>query len=210
MVFGDNTTGGVNSGAGAVISLQKGQKIDLSKSTPSLKRAMVGLGWDVNQMVGASFDLDASAFLLDDKGMAVTRDISSFIFYNNLRGMNDCCVHQGDNLTGDGDGDDEQILIDFDKVPSNIAKIAITVTIFDAESRRQNFGMVHNSFARIVDNDTGKELVRYDLGEDFSTENAIIAVEFYKHDGTWKMSAVGAGYSGGLAELARSFGLNVG
>ena len=191
-----------------VISLKKGEKIDLSKSAPALKRAMIGLGWDANDRVGAQFDLDASCFLLDANGRA--SGIQDFIFYNNLVGGNGSVQHQGDNLTGDGDGDDEQILIEFDKVPANIAKIAITITIDQADTRRQNFGMVRNAFARVVDNDTQREMIRFDLGEDFSTETAIIAVEFYRHNGSWKMSAVAQGYAGGLAALARSYGLNVG
>ena len=199
-----------NAPTGGVISLSKGQKIDLSKSAPALKHAMIGLGWDARPVgiVGADFDLDASCFLLDANGRA--SGIQDFIFYNNLVGGNGSVQHQGDNLTGDGDGDDEQIYIDLEKVPANIAKIAIAITIFEADSRRQNFGMVHNAFARVVDNDTGKEMIHFDLGEDFSTETAIIAVEFYRHNGSWKMSAVAQGYSGGLAALARSYGLNVG
>ena len=125
-------------------------------------------------------------------------------------GGNGSVQHQGDNLTGDGDGDDEQILIEFDKVPANIHKIVIAITIHEADIRRQNFGMVKNSFARVVDNDTQREMIRFDLGEDFSTETAIVAVEFYRHNGSWKMGAVAQGYAGGLAPLARSYGLNVG
>lgn len=194
--------------ANGVISLSKGQKIDLSKSAPALKRAMIGLGWDANDRVGADFDLDASCFLLDGNGRA--SGVQDFIFYNNLVGGNGSVQHQGDNLTGDGDGDDEQILIEFDRVPANIQKIAIAITIFEADSRKQNFGMVRNAFARVVDNDTGREMIHFDLGEDFSTETAIIAVEFYRYNGSWKMSAVAQGYAGGLAALARSYGLNVG
>lgn len=191
-----------------VISLKKGERIDLSKKAPSLVQAMIGLGWDANDRVGAAFDLDASAFILDSVGKA--HGIEHFIFYNNLSGAGGSIVHQGDNLTGQGDGDDEQILIDFSRVPAEVAKIAITVTIHDAEARRQNFGMVSNAFVRVVDNMTNQELIRYDLGEDFSTETAVIFAEFYRHEGGWKMSAVGQGYSGGLAALARSYGLNVG
>ena len=196
--------------AGGVISLRKGEKIDLSKSAPALKRAMIGLGWDAKDpgRVGAEFDLDASCFLIDANGRA--NGIQDFIFYNNLVGGNGSVQHQGDNLTGAGDGDDEQILIEFDRVPANIQKIAIAITIHDADVRRQNFGMVHNAFARVVDNDTQREMIRFDLGEDFSTETAIIAVEFYRHNGSWKMAAVAQGYAGGLAPLARSYGLNVG
>ena len=194
--------------AGGVISLRKGEKIDLSKSAPALKRAMIGLGWDPQCMVGAQFDLDASCFLIDANGRA--NGIEDFIFYNNLVGGNGSVQHQGDNLTGAGDGDDEQILIEFDKVPAHIQKIAIAITIHEADIRRQNFGMVHNAFARVVDNDTQREMIRFDLGEDFSTETAIVAVEFYRHNGAWKMGAVAQGYAGGLAPLARSYGLNVG
>ena len=190
------------------INLQKGQKVDLTKGNPKLKNILVGLGWDVNTRVGADFDLDASCFLLDANGRA--SGIQDFIFYNNLTGGNGSVVHQGDNLTGAGDGDDEQIFIDFDKVPQNIAKIAITVTIFDAETRRQTFGQVSNAFCRVVNADTGAETVRYDLSEDFSIETGIVVVEFYRHNGTWKMGAVGQGYKDGLAGLARSYGLNVG
>ena len=192
-----------------VISLSKGQAISLDKVAPGLKKALIGLGWDpINKgLVGADFDLDASCFLLDENGRA--HGIQDFIFYNNLTGGNGSVQHMGDNLTGDGDGDDEQIKIDFDKVPANIAKIAITVTIFEYDKRRQNFGMVHNSFARVVDDTTGKELIRFDLGEEFSTETAIVAVEFYRHNGEWKMRAVGQGYAGGLKALGQSYGLNV-
>lgn len=211
MKFGNNVPpqpmGSQPSNAG-VISLKKGQRIDLSKSAPSLVEAMVGLGWDANDRVGQDFDLDASAFLLGINDRA--RGIEDFIFYNNLTGINGCCVHQGDNLTGDGDGDDEQILINFNKVPAEINKIAITVTIHEAVARRQNFGQVRNAYVRIVDNVTHQELIRFDLGEDFSTETAIVVAELYKLDGTWRMSAVGSGYAGGLAALATSYGLTVG
>lgn len=201
--------GNANVGAGdtGVISLVKGQAISLTKVAPSLTQAMVGLGWDPQTMVGADFDLDASAFLLDTNNKA--HGIQDFIFYNNLSGANGAVVHQGDNLTGDGDGDDEQILIDFAKVPANIHRIAIAITIYDAENRRQNFGMVHNAFARVVDNISGQELIHFDLGEEFSTETAIIAVEFYRGPDGWKMRGVGQGYAGGLKALGTSYGLAV-
>lgn len=201
---GNTNTGVTNTGA---ISLVKGQTISLEKVSPSLVEAMVGLGWDPQTMVGADFDLDASAFLLDSNDKA--HGVEDFIFYNNLSGANGSVIHQGDNLTGDGDGDDEQILINFAKVPANISKVAITITIYDADNRRQNFGMVHNAFARVVDNKTGKELIRFNLGEEFSTETAIIAVEFYRAAEGWKMRAVGQGYAGGLRALGTSFGLPI-
>lgn len=190
----------------SVISLKKGETIDLSKEIPGLIKGMIGLGWDENKNTGYDFDLDASAFLLNEKGLA--EEAQDFIFYHNLEGVNGCCVHQGDNLTGDGDGDDEQILIDFEKIPERITRIAITVTIYEAEKRRQNFGQVSNAYIRIVDNVTGKELVRFDLGEDFSTETAVIVAELKKERGSWKMEAVGSGFEGGLSALARKYGLN--
>ena len=195
--------------SGEVISLSKGEAISLSKVVPGLKKAMIGLGWDPidEGMVGEDFDLDASCFLLDANERA--HGIQDFIFYSNLSGGNGSVVHQGDNLTGGGDGDDEQIMIDFEKVPENIAKIVVAITIYEYEKRRQNFGMVHNSFVRVVDTATDKEIIRFNLGEDFSAETAIIACEFYKYNGEWKMKARGQGYSGGLLALGKSYGLNL-
>ena len=191
------------------INLSKGQKVDLTKGNPGLKSIMVGLGWDVNAFdSGFDFDLDASVFMVGANGKCPTE--KEFIFYGNLKHYSEAVEHMGDNLTGGGDGDDEQIMVDLSKVPANIERIAFTVTIYDAEARRQNFGQVSNAFIRVVDNSNGSEIIRYDLGEDFSTETAIIAVEFYRHNGSWKMSAVAQGYAGGLAALARSYGLNVG
>ena len=191
------------------ICLQKGQKINLTKDNPGLTKVMIGLGWDVNKYDGHyAFDLDASAFLLGQDGKAILE--SDFIFYNNPRGRNDCIIHQGDNITGEGEGDDEQILIDFSKVPQEIHKIAITVTIYDYETRRQSFGQVSNAFVRVVDNNNNKELVRYDLGEDFSIETAIIVCELYRNNGEWKFSAVGSGFSGGLGALCKNYGLDAG
>ena len=188
------------------ISLQKGQKVDLTKGNPSLKHVLVGLGWDVNRYdCGFAFDLDASAFLLGANGQTPNTD--AFIFYGNLKHPSGAVEHMGDNLTGEGDGDDEQILIDLSKVPANIERIAFTVTIYDAEASRQNFGQVDNSFIRIVDNDTGKELIRYDLGEDFSIETAIVVGEIYRHGGGWKFNAVGSGFQGGLAALCANYGI---
>lgn len=188
------------------ISLQKGQKVDLTKGNPSLKHVLVGLGWDVNRYDGGfAFDLDASAFLLGANGQTPNTD--AFIFYGNLKHPSGAVEHMGDNLTGEGDGDDEQILVDLTKIPDSIEKIAFTVTIYEAEERRQNFGQVDNSFIRIVDNDTGKELIRYDLGEDFSIETAIVVGEIYRHGGGWKFNAVGSGFQGGLAALCANYGI---
>ncbi|MFQ6830987.1 TerD family protein [Butyricicoccus pullicaecorum] len=188
------------------ISLQKGQKVDLTKGNPTLKHVLVGLGWDVNRYDGGfAFDLDASAFLLGANGQTPNTD--AFIFYGNLKHPSGAVEHMGDNLTGEGDGDDEQILVDLTKIPDSIEKIAFTVTIYEAEQRRQNFGQVDNSFIRIVDNDTGKELIRYDLGEDFSIETAIVVGEIYRHGGGWKFNAVGSGFQGGLAALCANYGI---
>ena len=188
------------------ISLQKGQKVDLTKGNPTLKHILVGLGWDVNRYDGGfAFDLDASAFLLGANGQTPNTD--AFIFYGNLKHPSGAVEHMGDNLTGEGDGDDEQILVDLTKIPDSIEKIAFTVTIYEAEQRRQNFGQVDNSFIRIVDNDTGKELIRYDLGEDFSIETAIVVGEIYRHGDGWKFNAVGSGFQGGLAALCANYGI---
>jgi tellurium resistance protein TerD len=191
------------------ISLIKGQKIDLTKTNPEMTKAIIGLGWDTNKYSGGSaFDLDASAFLLDENGKALRDD--DFIFYNNLKGRNDCLIHTGDNRTGEGDGDDEQLKIDFSKVPAEIHKIAITVTIHDAEARHQNFGQVSNAFVRVVNEETNEEILRYDLAEEFSVETAIVVCELYRYSGEWKFSAVGSGFQGGLKALCGNFGLQVG
>ncbi|HWL13459.1 MAG TPA: TerD family protein, partial [Ureibacillus sp.] len=148
------------------IQLSKGQRIDLTKTDPSLQRIIIGLGWDIKQFDGGQdYDLDASAFLLNAAGKC--RGESDFIFYNNLQSPEGSVIHTGDNRTGEGDGDDEQIKIDLGKVPQDVQKIAISVTIHDAEARRQNFGQVSNAFVRLVNEDTGAEVLRYDLGEDF-------------------------------------------
>jgi tellurium resistance protein TerD len=192
-----------------VISLAKGQKVDLTKTNPGLSKAVVGLGWDVNKYDGGQdFDLDASVFLLDANGKVSGGQ--DFVFYNNTTGANGAVVHSGDNLTGDGDGDDETVNIAINDVPANIEKISFAVTIHDAEARNQNFGMVSNAFIRIVNEATNAELIRYDLGEDFSIETAVVVGELYRHNGEWKFSAVGSGYQGGLAALCNDFGLQVG
>ncbi len=192
------------------VSLSKGQRVSLDKG---IVKALIGLGWDTNKYDGGyDFDLDASAFLLGANGK-VTCD-EDFIFYNNLQSRNDAVVHTGDNRTGDGDGDDEVITIDFSKIPENIEKIAITVTIHDAVARKQNFGQVSNAYVHVAkmesdDDMTGTEVLRFDLVEDFSIETALVVCEIYKNNGDWKFNAVAAGYQGGLEALCRSFGVNV-
>ena len=182
------------------ISLQKGQKVDLTKGNPGLTKVMIGLGWDTNKYDGGyDFDLDAAAFLTNESGK-VTNDLD-FVFYNNLKHQSGAVEHQGDNLTGEGEGDDEQILVDLTKVPQNIAKIAFTVTIHDADVRGQNFGQVSNAFIRVVNDATGVELIRYDLGEEFSIETAVVVGELYRHGQEWKFNAIGSGFQGGLAAL---------
>ncbi len=190
------------------ISLAKGGNISLSKEAPGLTKIMVGLGWDVRQTDGAAFDLDASAFLLRE-GDKVRAD-SDFIFYNQLTSTCQSVRHTGDNLTGEGDGDDESIEVDLTKVPADIQKIAIAVTIHEGEGRRQNFGMVSNAFVRVVDQATGREITRYDLNEDASVETAMTFGEVYRHNSDWKFRAVGQGFKGGLGPLARNFGVSVG
>lgn len=190
------------------INLSKGQKVDLTKGNAGLKSIMVGLGWDVNAFdSGTDFDLDAAAFMCGSNGKCPTE--KEFVFYGNLEHGSGSVKHMGDNLTGEGDGDDEQILIDLSKVPSNVEKIAFTVTIYDADQRRQNFGQVSNAYIRIVDDATNTELIRYDLGEDFSIETAVVVGELYRHNGEWKFNAIGSGFQGGLAALCAHYGIDV-
>ncbi len=192
------------------INLSKGQRVNLGKA---MTLALVGLGWDTNQYDGGyDFDLDAAAFLLGENGK-VLRD-EDFVFYNYLSGRNDADVHTGDNLTGEGEGDDEVILIDFKKLPDEIKKIAITVTIHEAVQRGQNFGQVSNAYVRVArrsnENDMiGIEELKYDLMEEFSIETAIVVCEIYRYGNEWKFNAVGSGYQGGLEALCKSFGVNV-
>ena len=190
------------------IVLKKGQKIDLTKNNISLKKLLVGLGWDTNKYDGGyDFDLDASVFCCGEDGK-VHNDLD-FIFYNNLKHSSGAIEHMGDNLTGDGDGDDEQIKIDLSLIPESISKIDFTVTIHEALERNQNFGQVSNSYVRVVNLENNEEILRYDLGEDFSIETAIVVGELYRHNGQWKFNAIGSGFQGGLAALCKNFGLNV-
>ena len=190
------------------ISLQKGGNVSLSKEDPNLKNAMVGLGWDVRSTDGADFDLDASVFLLNESGKI--RSDQDFIFYNNLKSSDGSVEHTGDNRTGEGEGDDEAIKVQLPSVPNDVKKLVVAVTIHDAETRNQNFGMVQNAFIRVVNAESNNEITRYDLSEDASTETAMIFGELYRHNNEWKFRAVGQGYNGGLGPLARNFGVNVG
>ena len=190
------------------INLTKGQKIDLTKGNPGLKKILVGLGWDVNQFdTGSDFDLDAAAFMLGANGRCPTE--KEFVFYGHLTHESESVIHMGDNLTGEGEGDDEVIEVDLTKVPSNVERIAFSVTIYDADVRRQNFGQVSNAYIRIVDETTGVELIHYDLGEDFSIETAVVVGELYRHNGEWKFNAIGSGFQGGLAALCGNYGIVV-
>ena len=189
------------------ISLKKGQKVSLTKGNLGLKNVVVGLGWDTNAYdTGSDFDLDAAAFCLTDSGKVSSQN--DFVFFGNLNHQSGAVSHLGDNLTGAGDGDDEQIKIDLSKIPAEITKIAFTVTIYEAEARRQNFGQVSNAFVRIFDENTGEELLRYDLGEDFSIETAVVFGELYKNADEWKFNAIGSGYQGGLAALCNMYGID--
>ena len=194
------------------VSLSKGGKVSLAKvaadaGISSLTKIMVGLGWDVNRYDGgAQFDLDAAAFLL--AGTGKVRSSDDFIFYNQKVGPG--VEHMGDNRTGEGEGDDEVINVDLNAIPADIERVSFTVTIDQAEQRNQNFGMVENSYIRVVDAASGTELIRYDLGEDFSVETAVVVADLYRHNGEWKFNAIGSGFSGGLAALCANFGVDIG
>ncbi|KWK71522.1 TerD family protein [Burkholderia ubonensis] len=188
------------------LTLQKGGNLSLSKEAPGLTKILVGLGWDPRATDGTEFDLDASAFLLGANGKV--RGDADFIFYNQLKSPDGSVEHTGDNRTGAGDGDDEVIKVDLSRVPADVDKVAFTVTIHDADARKQNFGQVSNSFIRIVNETNGAEVVRYDLAEDASVETAMIFAELYRHNNEWKFRAVGQGYAGGLRTLANGYGMS--
>ncbi|MBF0624524.1 MAG: TerD family protein [Magnetococcales bacterium] len=190
------------------VSLSKGGNVSLSKEAPGLSIIDVGLGWDARVTDGSAFDLDASAFLLNEGGKV--RNDTDFIFYNNKTSSDGSVVHQGDNLTGSGDGDDEVVSIVLGKVPADVHKVAFSVTIHDAEARKQSFGQVSKAYIRIINKADGKEIARYDLSEDYSTETAMIFGELYRHGAEWKFKAIGQGYAGGLGPLAKNFGVNIG
>lgn len=189
------------------VNLKKGQKIDLTKTNPGLKKILVGLGWDTNKYDGgADFDLDASVFLLGADGKAKSE--ADFVFYGNQKHASGSVIHCGDNRTGEGEGDDEQILVDLSLVPAEVEKIDFTVTIYEADERKQNFGQVSNAFIRIMNETGSEELIRYDLSEDFSIETAVVVGELYRNNGEWKFSAIGSGFGGGLAALCNNYGLD--
>ncbi len=188
------------------ISLQKGGNVNLSKEAPGMKKMLVGLGWSLRATDGDAFDLDGSAFLLG-AGDKVRSD-ADFVFYNQSKSSDGSVVHSGDNRTGEGEGDDETITVELDKVPADVEKIAVCVTIHDAEARRQNFGMVSRAYVRCVDAVTNAEVARYDLSEDASVEAAMVFGEIYRHNGEWKFKAMGQGFQGGLGPMAKNFGVN--
>lgn len=189
------------------VSLSKGGNVSLSKEAPGLKSIMIGLGWDVRVTDGGAFDLDASAFLLKEDGKV--RSDSDFIFFNNLKSADGSVEHTGDNLTGEGEGDDEVIKVNLESVPQDVNRISFSVTIHDVEVRGQNFGMVSNAFIRVINQADNKEIARFDLSEDMSTETAMIFGDLYRHNNEWKFKAIGQGFTGGLQPLAKNFGVNV-
>jgi tellurium resistance protein TerD len=189
------------------ISLQKGGNVNLSKEAPGLNKMVVGLGWDTRSTDGAAFDLDGAVFLLNTTGKV--RSDADFVFYNNLKSVDGSIVHSGDNRTGAGDGDDESVTIDLARVPADVDKIAVCVTIHEADQRRQNFGQVSKAFVRCVNANGNTEIARYDLSEDGSTEAAMIFGEVYRAGADWKFRAIGQGFKGGLGPLAKNYGVNV-
>lgn len=189
------------------VSLAKGGNISLTRTAPELKNVLIGLGWEARSTDGEDFDLDASMFLLGDNGKV--RDDNDLIFYNQLASTCGSVEHTGDNRTGDGDGDDEQLKVFLDKVPSVVSRLVITVTIHDAVARRQNFGQVQDAFIRIMNLDNDVEIARFDLSEDYSTETAMIFGEIYRYNGEWKFKAVGQGFNGGLEAMCGQYGVTV-
>ncbi|MEU1619632.1 TerD family protein [Streptomyces sp. NPDC058864] len=189
------------------VSLSKGGNVSLTKEAPNLTAVIVGLGWDARTTTGADFDLDASALLTGTEGKVLSDQ--HFVFFNNLRSPDGSVEHTGDNITGEGEGDDEQIKVNLAGVPAEVAKIVFPVSIYDAETRQQSFGQVRNAFIRVVNQADDKELARYDLTEDASTETAMVFGELYRHGAEWKFRAIGQGYASGLRGIAQDFGVNV-
>lgn len=189
------------------VSLQKGANVSLSQTDPGLTMLLCGLGWDSRVTTGDDFDLDASIFMVTENGKV--RQDSDFIFYNNTKAADGSVEHLGDNRTGAGDGDDEQVIVHLGKVPADIVKLVFAVTIHDALARKQNFGQVQNAYMRVVNKHTDQELARFDLSEDFSTETSVNFGEVYRYGAEWKFKAVGQGFSGGLSELAKNYGVNI-
>ncbi|MER8233546.1 TerD family protein [Streptomyces sp. NPDC101490] len=189
------------------VSLSKGGNVSLTKEAPGLTAVTVGLGWDVRTTTGTDFDLDASAILVSEAGKV--RNDQDFVFFNNLKSADGSVEHTGDNTTGEGEGDDEQVKVSLATVPADVAKIVFPVSIYDAENRQQSFGQVRNAFIRVVNQAGGAEIARYDLSEDASTETAMVFGELYRHGAEWKFRAVGQGYASGLRGIAQDFGVNV-
>ena len=191
----------------AGLSLTKGSNLSLTKTDPGLQQALVGLGWDPRSTTGDAFDLDASALLVSASGKV--RSSADFIFYNQPAAADGSVVHQGDNRSGAGDGDDEQILVDLTKVSADVERVVIVVSIDQADARRQNFGQVRGAYCRVVNQGTEEEIVRYDLSEDAAPETSMIFAEIYRNGGDWKFKAVGQGYATGLAGIATDFGVDL-
>lgn len=187
----------------STINLQKGQKVDLTKTNPDVAKFRVGLGWNPNTAVGGSFDIDVSAFILNETGKLLSNE--HFVFYNNLKSPNESVVHTGDNLTGEGEGDDETLIVDFSKIEDTAESIVFVVTIHEAESKRQNFGQVSGCYIRIMNDSDGSEIIKYDLNEDFSIETAMQFGALYKRGGDWKFEANGTGQAGGLQDFLNRF-----
>lgn len=190
------------------VNLQKGGNVNLSKEAPGLKKAMIGLAWDKRLTDGEQFDLDAVAFLVGADGKVLSE--ADFIFYKQPNSTDGSIRHHGDNRTGEGSGDDEKIEVNLDAVPAHIEKIVLGVSIFEFDTRRQNFGQVSAASIRVIDGDTQVDVARYDLTEDYSTETALIFGELYRHNGDWKFRAVGQGFAGGLAAMATAYGVTIG
>ena len=189
------------------VSLSKGGNVSLTKEAPNLTAVLVGLGWDARTTTGSDFDLDASALLTNTDGKVGTDQ--NFVFFNNLKSPDGSVEHTGDNLTGEGDGDDEVIKVNLAGVPADIEKVVFPVSIYEAEARQQSFGQVRNAYIRVVNQADGSELARYDLTEDASTETAMVFGELYRHGAEWKFRAIGQGYASGLRGIAQDFGVNV-
>lgn len=190
------------------VSLQKGGNVSLTKEAPGLTNVVAGLGWDTRQTDGAAFDLDASVFMLGENGKVLSD--AAFIFFNNKKSPDGSVEHLGDNRSGEGEGDDEQVKLNLATMPAEVKKIVFAVTIYDADTRKQNFGQVSNAYIRLVNEADNKEIARYDLSEDASTETAMLFGEVYRHNAEWKFKAVGQGFAGGLGAMAASMGVNIG
>ena len=192
----------------AGLTLAKGNNLSLTKTDPGLQKALVGLGWDPRTTTGEAFDLDASALLVAATGKVRSGD--DFIFYNQPAAKDGSVTHLGDNRSGEGEGDDEQILIDLSKVAADVERVVIVVSIDQADTRGQNFGQVRGAYCRVVNQSNDAEIVRFDLSEDAAPETSMLFAEIYRHGAEWKFKAVGQGYASGLAGIASDFGVSLG